>query len=803
MRKRRRCRERNLFMKITRAYFFALFFLLGSAVTPLLAQKGIVQGTVLDNLGDGVIGANVVIPKLGIGATTNDHGGFVINNVPDGEFSLRVTYVGMDTVFFKGVVEGGNRVNVKLKMRESATELATVEISDQKLGKIQKREFDAGVTRITSRQINLMPSLGTPDLAQYLQVLPGVVFTGDQGGQLYIRGGTPIMNMTLLDGMIVYSPFHNLGLFSIFDTDYIKSVDVYSAAFPAQYGGRVSSVMDIRTKAPALEGIRGKVNLNPISSGVMLEGPIYKKNKESLGGSSFLVSARRAYLDQSSSVVYPWVKNEVSDSISGLPYAFNDFYGKLSITDGLNSVDAFGFYNTDDVKYEFPANIGWDQWGVGSKLKLTPPQSNVIFNINFALSDFKSSLNSVSETFPRRSAINGFNFGFRTNYLVNAVDELVAGLTLLGFHTDYSFTNSFGLTTETKFDNTEFAADLAYKKVFRKIYSGRQDSIKDLVVFEPGLRLHYYNDHAHVSPEPRLRLKINMNRFSITFATGTYSQNLISANSDRDVVNIFNGYLAAPENVPNALKNHTLQTASHAMLGTEIELVENLSTRVEGWYKDFTQLTNINRDKIFPSDPNFIFEKGKAYGIDLILRYETRKVYAYATYGLSKVNRDNGTQVYYPVFDRRHNANLVLAYFTGELYKEGALQNSRPKFSEKKWDFSMRWAMGSGFPFTQTQGFFEKIDFLDNGAQTNYLNQNGQLGILYSDSINQGRLPYYHRLDLAAKRRWQFANKCVLEANLTLINLYNRRNVFYFDRVRFVVIHQLPILPSLGITLKF
>jgi hypothetical protein len=769
----------------------------------LSAQKGIIQGTILDGAGDPVIGASVVILELKTGAATTEYGGFVINNVPDGKHQLRITYVGMDTVVYNAEVVNGGKVNVKLKMKESSTELATIEISDQKFGKIQKREIDAGVTRITTRQINLMPSLGTPDLAQYLQVLPGVVFTGDQGGQLYIRGGTPIMNMTLLDGMVVYSPFHNLGLFSIFDTDYIKTVDVYSAAFPAQYGGRVSSVMDIRTKAPELEGIRGKVNINPISAGVMLEGPIYKKSPESIGGSSFLFSARQAYLDRSSPLLYPYVKNELSDSVKGLPYAFNDFYGKISVTDGLNAVDFFGFYDTDDVKYEFPANIGWDQWGAGTKLKLSPPSSNVIFGINFALSNFKSSLNSVSETFPRRSEIGGFNFGFRSSYLVNEVDEFVAGLTLLGFHTDYTFTNSFGLVTGVEFFNTEAAMDFAYKKVFRQIRHGMNDSIKDVVVFEPSLRLHYYNDHSHVSPEPRLRTKINFNRFSITAATGIYSQNLVAATSDRDVVNIFNGYLAAPQNVSNTFKDHTLQTASHLLLGAEVELVKNVSTRVEGWYKDFTQLTNINRDKIFPADPDYIYERGKAKGLDLILRYESREIYAYATYGISKVTRDDGTRVYYPVFDRRHNANLVLAYFTGDLYKEDAVLDGKPKFTEKKWDISLRWSMGSGFPFTQTQGFFEKIDFLQNGAQTNYVNQNGSLGILYADSVNAGRLPYYHRLDVAVKRRWQIANKCMLEANLTMINLYNRKNVFYFDRVRFAVIHQLPIIPSLGLTLKF
>jgi len=255
--------------------------------------------------------------------------------------------------------------------------------------------------------------------------------------------------------------------------------------------------------------------------------------------------------------------------------------------------------------------------------------------------------------------------------------------------------------------------------------------------------------------------------------------------------------------VPNALKDHTLQTAAHLLAGGEVEIIDNLSTRVEGWYKDFTQLTNTNRDKVFPTEADFIYERGKAQGVDFILRYETRDWYLYGTYGLAKVTRDDGLRVYNPVFDRRHNVNVVASWSRGEIYSDDARIDGRPRFNERKWEFGLRFNLGSGFPFTQTQGFFEKITFGDNGAQTNYWNQNGNLGILYAEEVNGGRLPYFHRLDMSAKRRWQVSNKYLLEASLSVINLYNRENVFYFDRIRFAVIHQLPILPSTGFTLKF
>lgn len=774
-----------------------LLFLTFSVLTAF-GQGGTIRGTVVDENGEPVIGASVVIFKLQTGASTNLDGIFSIPKLPAGEHELRVTYIGMDTVYQTVETKATGTTTIAFKMESGATSIETIEIRDNAVGKIKKQVVDIGTERISARQINLMPSLGTPDLAQYLQVLPGVVFTGDQGGQLYIRGGTPVQNMVLMDGMIVYSPFHSIGLFSIFDTDYLRSVDVYSAAFPARYGGRVSSIMDLRTRNPNSRGISGKVNVNPLTAGVMVEGPFKGKREGGSTGSGFLVSARRSYLNMTSQNIYSYVNDS-----TGLPFSFTDIYGKFTFSDGLNTVNLFGLYNKDDVDFQFPSNLTWTQAGGGMQFRFLPQASNMIFTGNFAYSSFTSGQSNVSETFPRNSLIRGFNGGLRFSYIVNSVDEFKYGVTLLGFRTDYSFTNSFGLITEQVFNNTEAALDFGYKKVIRRIDNTRADSVIDRAVIEPGVHVHYYNDHSHLSFEPRLRAKLNFDRVSFSGGAGIYSQNLMAATSDRDVVNLFQGYLAAPENVDGQIKNHTLQTASHLLAGVEVELIPNLSTRLEGWYKDFTQLTNINRDKVFPEDPNFITETGLARGVDFILRYESPKWYIYGTYGLAKVDRKDGVREYNPVWDRRHNANAVVVFFDGDLYSEDDKINGKPLFSDKKWEFSFRWNLGSGFPFTQTQGFFEKIEFLDNGSQTDYTQQNGNLGILYAEEINGGRLPYYHRLDISAKRRWQFNNKVLLEAQASVINLYNRANVFYFDRVRFATIYQLPLLPSIGLTLKF
>ncbi|MCS7086503.1 MAG: TonB-dependent receptor, partial [Bacteroidia bacterium] len=265
-------------------------------------------------------------------------------------------------------------------------------------------------------------------------------------------------------------------------------------------------------------------------------------------------------------------------------------------------------------------------------------------------------------------------------------------------------------------------------------------------------RLHWYNNQGVVTAEPRLRTKLNFDRVSLQLAGGFYSQNLVSATSDRDVVALFQGFLSAPDvELQGKRFGNALQYSWHALAGVQVEILPNLETSLEAWYKNFPQLTNINRERLFPEDPVFIVETGEAYGTDLIVRYQRNKLYLYFTYGLAFNFRDDSKIVYPPVFDRRHNVNLVANYKIGDLREK-----TSSKYLEAKWEFSARFTYGSGFPFTQTQGFFEKILFdLRQGTTTDIVTQNGILGVLMSSDYNGGRLPPYHRLDLSFKRRFR------------------------------------------------
>ncbi len=230
----------------------------------------------------------------------------------------------------------------------------------------------------------------------------------------------------------------------------------------------------------------------------------------------------------------------------------------------------------------------------------------------------------------------------------------------------------------------------------------------------------------------------------------------------------------------------------------EYDLTEKLNLNVEGYYRDFRQVTNINRNKIFPDDADnadrpdelkkdFVIETGFAAGIDLVLKYEEKNTYFWFVYSFGNVDRWDGNRWYDPVFDRRHNLNIVISQ------KFGAKRN---------WEVSAKWNMGSGLPFTQTQGYYQPPG-ISEGIATDYIIANtSELGIQFAP-LNEGRLPYYHRLDLNLRRIFKFSNKMELETNVGVTNMYNRENVFYIDRVTGERVNQLPFLPGFGLDLSF
>jgi len=756
----------------------------------LQAQNGMIRGFVYEKeSGEPVIYTNVYLFKTTYGAATDVNGYFAISKIPVGTYTLMVTYLGFDTLRMEVNVIENEIITKKLYLEKGSYMLEQVQVTADR--EEARTETRTSVVKITPKQIKQLPSIGgQPDLAQYLQVLPGVVFTGDQGGQLYIRGGSPIQNKVLLDGMIIYNPFHSIGLFSVFDTDILRNVDVYTGGFGAEYGGRVSSVMDITTRDGNKTRYSGKLGASTFGANVMIEGPI-KKQKDGKGGSSsFILTAKNSYLEQSSKIFYKYIDED------GLPFNYTDIYGKISLMGSNGSkVNFYGFSFNDQVNnYQAIADYHWESFGGGTNFLVIPGKSPVLIEGHLAYSQYKIALEEEASS-PRTSSINGFNLGFDFTYFIGK-DQIKYGVEILGFTTDFVFSNSVGLEIQQKENTTELGAYIKYKKTAGKW------------LIEPSFRLHWYASLSNVSLEPRLAMKYNAtDRFRIKFAGGLYSQNLISAHSDRDVVNLFNGFLSGPDNLPQTFNGkevtHALQKSQHVILGFEIELGKHVLTNLEGYYKNFSQLTNLNRNKLFEDNEinarlypevlrkDFIIEDGYATGVDFTLKYDYKRFYLWAVYSLGFVNRryedvDGSMQTYHPHYDRRHNINLLGTYILGDKHD---------------WEINARWNFGSGFPFTLTQGYYP-LETFNEGIYTDYTTTNESLGILYAD-INTGRLPTYHRLDFSVKKTFTLGRYTKLEANVSVTNVYDRDNIFYVNRITGERVYQLPIMPSAGLMFYF
>ena len=764
-------------MKLSRLIGFVFLFLSCSAV---FAQKGgIVRGNVFDkDTGEPIIYGTVILDGTDFGMNTDLDGFFSFSDVPAGEYNLIITYVGYENYEEKITVEDRKILYKNIEISPSSVRLETFNISGRK----SKARTNVTVSQlsVSASELKSLPSAGDPDIAQYLPVIPGVISTGDQGGQIYIRGGSPVQNLMLLDGIPIINPFHSIGFFSVFETEAIKSVDVLTGGFGAKYGGRLSAVVDIKTRDGNKKSLSGKLSSNPFMSKAVLEGPLKKAVNPGDGSIAFLVTGKTSYIDRTSSQLYPYASAVGGGDENNLPYSFTDLYGKLTFSSGNGSkLNLFGFDYNDRVRYSI-ADLDWNLRGIGAKGLIIPSNSNLIISSNIAFSDYDISLIEGDE-FPRTSGISQLNVNFDFSYYGLGTD-FNYGLFLNTLRTDFIFRNFRGITIDQKSDAAELGGYMSMKNTIGKL------------IIEPSVRAHFYQTQNRFSIEPRFGAKFNAtDDLRMKLAAGMYSQDLLSSVNEQEVINIFVGFLLGPEQSiidveTGEVAQNRLQRASHLVVGTEYDLTDHLELNVEGYIKYFGQLISLNRNKLSAQDPNYVAENGEARGVDVSLRYEKDNLYLWSTYSLGKVTRFDGIQTFPTIFDRRHNVNLLASYKFGK---------------DNNWEAGFRWNYGSALPFTQTLGFYGDIDFINDGVGTDVETSNPDLAVLLSPNRNGGRLSPYHRLDASLKRVFNINKRNTIEAQFSVTNAYNRANVFYIDRKTSDRIDQLPILPNMTISWSF
>ncbi|MCR5444806.1 MAG: TonB-dependent receptor [Bacteroidales bacterium] len=776
-------------MTIKKILFCILLVILGTCGA---WAQGVVKGVLFDEAnGEAVPFANVVLEGTGYGCATDLNGFFLISKVPAGSYTLRVRFMGYEEYVQTITVNDRRTVTLTIHLKPSAQMLKTVEITDSKAEE-RRIQTQVSVEKLTASQIQQMPSIGgTADIAQYMQVLPGVNSTGDQGGQLYIRGGSMIQNLTLLDGMIVYNPFHSIGLYSIFETDVILNADIYTGGFGAEYGGRLSSVMDITTRDGNKRHHTGKIGLNTFGANVILEGPLKRESEESKSTITYLITAKNSFLSKTSPLLYPYIKE-------GLPFDFLDLYGKLTLNSGTGSkISVFGFNFDDSVShYQSIADYHWRNYGLGTNFMLVTGSSSILEG-TVAYSNYNITLDDGT-TNSKYSSIGGFNVTMQvTNFIGN--NRLRYGITFEGYTTDYQYVNQYAKLISQSEPTTNLSVYGTYK-----LNTGRW-------LIDPGLRFIYYATLNSPNLEPRIAAKYNAtDKLRFKMAGGFYSQIFLDARSDNDIVNLFTGFLtgSADLGVPSTFLGKEVtscvQKAKHIIVGAEYDLTDLITFNAEFYIKYFDQLLNANRNNMYsdidpaytdPSSPyykeeylrkDYIIEEGLATGLDISATLDLDRLYLWATYSLGYVQRTDNVQTYTPHYDRRHTVNLLTTYRFG---------------SHNEWEVSGRWTFGSGFPFTQTAGVYQQLP-MSGDIVSDFTRENGEYSLHYAE-LYKGRLPAYHRLDLGIKRKFSIGKRSILELNLSATNVYSRENIFYFNRTTYERVNQLPILTSFGLNFRF
>lgn len=729
-----------------------------------LAQQSTLRGFITsDTDGLPLQGVNVILtidsdPDAFIGTVSDDDGFYVFSRLNAGNYTLRASFIGFQTYTDELRIEESGVTNLSFALEEGDTELDEVLVEVER--ETGAARVTAGLQTVRAGDLELIPSPDvTSDLVSYLSTMPGVISLGDRGGQVFIRGGEPSHNMVLLDGMNVYQPFHLLGFYSAFSGDVLNKADIYAGGYNSQYSGRLSSVIDVRTRNGNLKEHEKAISLAPFVNTARLEGPLLKDRL------SLLASVRQSVIDRFAS---QYVNQE-------LPYKFGDIFGKAFFKLTENNHITFTFLHTydrgalDNQEASSRDEIRWKNTVMGGRWLLLPKNSPLLATIHFSVSKLDMELGPRSIA-TRTSNIEDFDAGINITNFVGRTEFNYGG---------YLRTTKLNAELGGLYQN--LARDNSRLPKFG-LYLDPNIGISDNWELRPGFTFLFFDEYGFF-PEPRLRAIWRKGIHQVSFASGLYHQELTGLNDRRDATNVFTAWVDSPL--------EELTRSWHLITGYRIEPSPGLEISVEGYYKWLKDLY-IAEWTAFPIlNTDLQLAQGSTKGMDIRFEFRRPNFYGFLTYGLSYVNyqaTQESLELWYgttsldfrPSHDRRHQINALANV------KLGAF------------DVSARWNLGSGVPFNQVRGF-DKYLFLDGPVDVS--EDPGEIRVIYDEPFG-GELPFYHRLDVSVDRSWDFkGGEFTLQAGV--INMYDRTNIFALDVFTLEQTDQLPIIPTLGAKIEF
>lgn len=748
-----------------------------------------------EGTGELLIGASIYIPSLEVGTATNAYGFYSITLESD-TLQLIVSYIGFKAKAYE--VNLSKNINLDITIASNTT-IGEVEIVATRTRKISETTR-MSVIEIPIDQIKDIPALlGEKDVLKVIQLMPGVQSGSEGNSGLYVRGGGPDQNLIILDDATVYNAYHLFGFFSLFNGDALKSVELTKGGFPARYGGRLSSVLDMKMKEGNKEKLTGEVGVGLLSSRLTLEGPLKK------GKSSFLLSGRRTYIDALTRPFMPEDEN--------VGYFFYDLNAKVNYDFGSkNKVYLSGYFGRDQAKATFDsgdeeAKLFWGnvtgtaRWNHLFNEQLFANTSFIISNYNFAVSN---SSNFDGDQFEFRTSSGIRDYGLKTDFDYRPSPKHTIRLGLMS--TYHIFTPSAVVLKDEAIGTFE-DNETKIRSLENGVYIEDDYVYNNLLKFNVGIRFsHFLNeDKNYFKAEPRIsgRYLIAENTsIKASFASMNQYIHLLTQTG-----------LGLPTDlwVP-ATKRIAPQQSNQFALGLAKDIPKyDLTLSLEGYYKksdniiaykegaSFLALDAFNLDgdgntEGISWEDNITSGQGWSSGVEFLIQKKVGRFSGWVGYTLSftefQFDSLNFGEKFWARYDRRHDISVVGIY----KLKENVEQ-------QKRITLSATWVYGTGNAITLPESQYRAGPNSSNG------NFGGQVSEF--SAVNDFRMAPYHRLDFGAQF-YKAKERGTRIWEISFYNLYNRQNPFFYyantNNEGKTVLNQVslfPILPSVTYTFKF
>jgi hypothetical protein len=784
-----------------------LFALLTFWVPPALHASGGIEGRVTDPEGRPIRAASVQLFASGDAPSpfrvveTDAVGYFRIEPLPEGTVFLRLVRVGYLPIEPLEVqIPETGRVRLDLTLRPSPFVMGGIVVEGLRSRDLVRFEQEGGVTlrELTLEEIRLLPGLAEPDPIRAVEILPGVMTPTDFSAAFHVRGGSSDQNLVLLDGFPIFNPFHLGGIFSVFNADMVDRVELASGGFPAEFGGRVSSVLRVESDpGPGFRQVDAGVSL--LAARVAVAGGLDPSVRDALGlaTSRWRVSARRSYVDQ------------LFRPVATVPYVITDLQGIFEGWTRGNSRWTLTSYVGADVLdlgklaiEDFPLRVYWDWGNRMAGLGWTRPYAGggsvdaragfTRFATDLRFPDFEDSEFS--------SQIDQWTFGASTEHRIGGGWSVKAGASA-----DHYVWRNEARTGGTSFE------DQSARGWNPALFAQGEWRAPRRWIVEGGVRVEGWSGGGVATilePSPRLSAKrfLAGGQWAVRGSVGRYAQ-FVQSVRDEEVPLGIDVWVTTSEGVPH-VRSDQIQIGFESAPGGRFRVSGDAFLR--NFRGVIAQNTADN-----PNDDldDLLNGTGRSFGVDGRLEFDFSSVDGSLALSFLKADRtfedylsgaeEPGTVTYPPIFDRRVDADLVLRFPL-----------------PRGWDGGFRWHVGTGVPYTRPLGSYpafgprqsrngtlrwgpEDVGGVEDDGESDI----GPRAVLLGPR-NGERYPTYHRLDLSARKTYR-PSWGVVTPYVNILNVYNQKNVlFYFFDFEAVPatrsgLTMFPFLPTLGVEARF